>query len=110
MTKSSRSRPDSSPPALGPIARRILQLGGAAIVVLAVALFVLASVQSIATPAQALAVGLIGLSVAAFGVGTGHEFDMSTTRLWPIQHLPHGSGQVDLGSTHARHARVGAPA
>ena len=70
MTDTSRSRPSSSPPSLGPAVRAILLLAGCLVVVASV----VALVSNILTPSQAMAVGLVGVSLGAFGVGTGQEF------------------------------------
>ncbi len=109
MTNLDRSQPNSSPPALGRVVREILVLGGAAIIVLSVALFVLASVLRIVTPAQALGVGVIGFGLVAFGVGTGHELELPmdwprALQLWPAHRAP---ASAAAGTARAAHAGVG---
>ncbi len=112
MTNLDRSQPNSSPPALGRVIREILVIGGAAVIVLAVALFVLGSVLSVATPAQALAVGVIGFGLLAFGVGTGHELDVPIE--WPRRRQRSSAhrarGSAAAGTERAAHARVSAHA
>ncbi len=112
MTSLDRSQPTSSPPALRRVVREVLVLAGAATIVVAVALFVLGSVLDVATPAQALAVGVIGFGLVAFGVGTGHEFELPIDWPRPLQ----GSSahrvpaNVTAGNERAARAGVGAHA
>jgi hypothetical protein len=112
MTNLDRSQPNSSPPALRRGVREILVLAGAAIITVAVALFVLGLVLNLATPAQALAVGVIGFSLVAFGVGTGHELELPIDWPRPRQLSPahRAPASVTAGSQRAEHAEAGAHA
>jgi len=86
MRNASRSRPDSSPPAAGPVLRRTLLIAGAVLILLA-----LVALATVATPTQALALAIVGLSLGAFSIGTGHEFEPPVG--WPrrLQRWPHHS-------------------
>jgi hypothetical protein len=89
-------------------------LGDAAVCVLAIIGFAAA----ILTPSQAFAGLLAGLSLIAFGIGTGHELEVPTAWRGQLQDWSdlgrlatrRGRGATASGSKRTSHARFGARA